>query len=181
MNSEKMKQIEDFTNIDTLSIKSFLHYNESYLHMKLSSQLVKNIYDIMKPGIDNTNHFLHLISLNKTPFNLNKFEIVKEYSRRLQQKDNNFTNIDFLKPNVDDKTQDKIRKMNTKPNKMTENDKLQIDNLAKIVYDKAASYKGEYKNEIIDILKNQYKNFKINAYIFNYPHALSYHNINLNK
>ena len=193
-----MKSIEDLTTLNDLDPYTFLKHNEKYLHLKLSNKLIKKIHRIMKKNITSTKHFLHLISLNKTPFNLNDFAIIKEYSDRLSSKNIKWTNIDFLEETkgiiiyqeqllkylqligVDEDTQNQIRKLNTKPNKITDEEKKNIDKLAKIVENKVDEYQGEHKQEIIQIFEEQYINFKLNAYIFNYPHALSYHNINLN-
>jgi hypothetical protein len=199
MSMENIEEILDFTNLDTIDKESFFHYADKYLHVSTNEdELAGKIYHLIKDELKTSNDFISLAALNKTPFNANNFKFTKQYVERLKNREKNNTNLIFLKNTngfiiyqeqlleyltllgISGEKKQKIRKLNAKPHQLTEEAKKEIEDLFNEVKEAAYNYSGENKEEIKTIFEEQYINLKYNAYIFNFPHAVAYHNINMN-
>lgn len=194
-----IEAIYDFSTIPAVNKEAFFNFSDKYLHVKTDDgELAGKIYGLVESELKTTQDIISLLALNKTPFNANNFEFIKKYVERLKNRENSQTSFDFLKNTngfiiyqeqllaylaligISGEKRNKIRKLNTKPNQATEEQKIEIESLYKEVEDAVNNYSGEHKAEIKEIFDTQYVNLKYNAYIFNFPHALAYHNINMN-
>lgn len=198
MSMQGIEEIFDFTKIENIDKDSFIQFYENYLHIDIENGSAGEIYKLIKDELKTTEDFISLLALNKTPFNANNFEFVRKYVKRLKNREENQTGLEFLKNtngfiiyqeqllefltllNISGNHKQKIRKLNSKPHQVTEEKRQEIEDLYKEVEEAVNNYQGENKEEISEIFKNQYINLKYNAYIFNFPHSLAYHNVNMN-